>query len=68
MADGGHEDGGALLGVVGGLVCATGLGLGSFAVFCLGAACIGGYQASAGFYRYAALEAVEPRHKGRAAA
>jgi MFS family permease len=60
--------GGALLGVVGGLVCATGLGLGSFAVFCLGAACIGGYQASAGFYRYAALEAVEPRHKGRAAA
>ncbi|MDQ0036370.1 MFS family permease [Variovorax boronicumulans] len=60
--------GGAAFGVAGGLVCAVGLALGSFAVFCLGAACIGGYQASAGFYRYAALEAVELHHKGRAAA
>jgi MFS family permease len=59
---------GALLGVVGGLVSAAGVATGSFLLFCCGVACIGGYQASAGFYRYAALEAVDASQKGRAAA
>jgi len=60
--------GGALAGVAGGLVAAAGTVLGSFALFCAGVACIGVYQASAAYYRYAALEAVDARHRGRAAA
>lgn len=59
---------GAAFGIVGGGVAAAGVVLGSFIVFCGGIACIGVYQASAGYYRYAALEAVDPQHKGRAAA
>lgn len=59
---------GAAFGVAGGLVCALAVAAGSFALLCVGTACIGVYQASAGYYRYAALEAVDPRHKGRAAA
>lgn len=59
---------GALLGVVGGLVGAGAVTLGSFGAFCIGVACIGGYQASAGFYRYAALDAVPTHQKGRATA
>lgn len=59
---------GAGLGVAGGLVCALALQRGSFALLCLGAAGIGVYQASSGFYRHAALEAVPPQRRGRAAA
>lgn len=59
---------GALLGLLGGLVSAAGLALGSFAVFGLGCMLVGGYQASAGFYRFAALDVVDAAHKGRAAA
>jgi predicted MFS family arabinose efflux permease len=59
---------GAAFGIAGGGVAAAGVVLGSFAVFCAGIACIGVYQASAGYYRYAALEAVEASQKGRAAA
>ncbi|WP_415267893.1 MFS transporter [Acidovorax sacchari] len=59
---------GAALGMAGGLLCALALRQSSFALLCLGAAGIGVYQASSGFYRHAALEAVEPQRRGRAAA
>jgi len=59
---------GALWGVAGGLVSMAGVQWGSFAVFCAGTLAIGAYQASSGYYTYAALEAVDPTQKGRAAA
>lgn len=59
---------GAGCGVVGGLVCALGVGMADFTVFCLGALPIGAYQASAMYYRFAALEAVDDSQKGRATA
>lgn len=59
---------GAGAGVLGGLLSALGVWLGDFALFCLGALPIGAYQASAMYYRFAALEAVEEAHKGRASA
>jgi predicted MFS family arabinose efflux permease len=59
---------GALAGVVGGLVSALSLWLDSFALLCIGALIIGTYQASAMYYRFAALEAVSEAFKGRAAA
>lgn len=59
---------GAACGVVGGLLSALGVWLGDFVLFCLGALPIGGYQASAMYYRFAALEAVEETQKGRATA
>ncbi|AUG52778.1 MFS transporter [Thalassospira marina] len=59
---------GALCGVIGALVASAGVWMGSFTVFCIGAVPIGIYQASARYYRYVALEAVESHHKGRAAA
>lgn len=59
---------GALFGIAGGLVAVTGILLGSFALFGCGTLCIGVYQASSGYYRYAALEAVDTHQKGRAAA
>ncbi|RMH86030.1 MFS transporter [Pseudomonas sp. AOB-7] len=59
---------GAGAGVVGGLLSALGVWLADFALFCLGALPIGVYQASAMYYRFAALEAAEEAHKGRASA
>jgi len=59
---------GAAAGVVGGLVSALGVWLGDFLIFCLGALPIGAYQASAMYYRFAALEAVDEAQKGRATA
>lgn len=59
---------GALWGVAGALVSMAGVQWGSFAVFCAGTLAIGAYQASSGYYTYAALEAVDPTQKGRAAA
>ncbi|WP_263142992.1 MFS transporter [Pseudomonas sp. RIT-PI-AD] len=59
---------GASGGVLGGLLCAVGVGCGDFLTFCLGALPIGAYQASAMYYRFAALEAVDERYKGRATA
>lgn len=53
-------------GVLGGLVCAAGVWTGDFLWFCLGALGIGVYQASAMYYRFAALEAVDAGRKGRA--
>lgn len=59
---------GAGAGLVGGLVAAAGVWVGDFAIFCLGAVLIGVYQGSAMFYRFAAIDAVEPERRGRATA
>jgi len=59
---------GALAGVLGGLISALSLWLDSFTLLCLGALPIGTYQASAMYYRFAALEAVSDAFKGRATA
>lgn len=59
---------GAGAGVLGGLLSALGVWLGDFLLFCLGALPIGVYQASAMYYRFAALEAVDVTEKGRASA
>ncbi|WP_434456277.1 MFS transporter [Stutzerimonas urumqiensis] len=59
---------GALAGAVSGLVCAWAIIESSFALFCLGALLLGSYQASAMYYRFAALEAADERYKGRATA
>ena len=59
---------GALAGVLGGLISALSLWLDSFTLLCVGALPIGAYQASAMYYRFAALEAVSDAFKGRATA
>lgn len=59
---------GASAGILGGLLSALGVWLADFWLFCLGALPIGVYQASAMYYRFAALEAVDTAHQGRAAA
>ena len=59
---------GALLGVAGGLVCTASIHWHSFVLLNLGVLLVGVYQASAGYYRFAALEGVDPAHKGRAGA
>ncbi|MEQ5774322.1 MFS transporter [Thalassospira sp. NFXS8] len=59
---------GAWFGVAGAAIASFGVYVGDFTIFCLGALPIGIYQASARYYRYVALEAVENAHKGRAAA
>ncbi|SDI23187.1 Predicted arabinose efflux permease, MFS family [Pseudomonas flavescens] len=59
---------GAAAGILGGLVSALGVWLADFNLFCVGALPIGVYQASAMYYRFAALETVDEAHKGRAAA
>ncbi|NIY74491.1 MFS transporter [Thalassospira sp. HF15] len=59
---------GALFGVVGGMLMAFGIYIGSFWLIAIAPVLIGTYQASASYYRYAALEAVTPVQKGRAAA
>lgn len=59
---------GASAGVAGGLLSALGVWQADFLLFCFGALPIGIYQASAMYYRFAALEAVNDAHKGRATA
>lgn len=59
---------GAGLGTAGGLIAAAGVWLDSFIIFCLAGPALGAYQASAMYYRFAALEVVEVTLKGRAAA
>jgi MFS family permease len=59
---------GASCGIVGGLLGALGVWLGDFALFCLAALPLGAYQASAMYYRFAALEAVDSSQQGRASA
>ncbi|MEQ9348274.1 MAG: MFS transporter [Thalassospira sp.] len=59
---------GALCGVVGGLLLASGIYIGEFWLVAIAPLLIGTYQASAMYYRYAALETVETSQNGRAAA
>ncbi|MEE3044737.1 MAG: MFS transporter [Pseudomonadota bacterium] len=59
---------GALCGVAGGLLLATGIYIGQFWLVALAPLLIGTYQASAMYYRYAAIEAVDKTQSGRAAA
>jgi MFS family permease len=59
---------GASCGIVGGLLGAFGVWLHDFALFCLAALPLGAYQASAMYYRFAALEAVDSAQQGRASA
>ena len=59
---------GALLGVAAGLLAAWALAQRSFGLFCVAMLLLGGYQASSGFYRFAALDGMAPQHKGSAAA
>lgn len=59
---------GAVCGVAGGLLLAAGIYLDEFWVVAIAPVLIGTYQASAMYYRYAALETVEEGLKGRAAA
>lgn len=59
---------GALAGVLGGLISALSLWVDSFALLCLGALPVGAYQASAMYYRFAAIEAVSEAFRGRATA
>ncbi len=57
---------GALLGIVGSLVCAFALHQGLFVPFVVGHFLLGGYQGFANYYRFAAVEAVGPEHASRA--
>ncbi len=59
---------GAISGVVGGLLLASGIYIGEFWLVAIAPLLIGTYQASAMYYRYAALETVETSQNGRAAA
>nr|WP_298140790.1 MFS transporter [uncultured Pseudomonas sp.] len=55
-------------GIVGGLLGALGVWLNDFTLFCLAGLPLGAYQASAMYYRFAALEAVDCAQHGRASA
>ena len=58
--------GGALIGVMGGLVAATGIALESLLVFSLGTLLVGAYQGFAQFYRFAASEVAHETFRSRA--
>lgn len=57
---------GALLGVLGGVFCAWAVWVHSFWLFCFACFLLGGYQASALYYRFAAADAVPPDQKSAA--
>lgn len=57
---------GALVGAAGGIVSVWAIFQGSFWGFCLGTACVGIFQAFAGYYRLAAADGVAAPDKGRA--
>ncbi|URK18565.1 MFS transporter [Thalassospira sp. GO-4] len=59
---------GALCGVAGGLLLAAGIYIAQFWLVALAPLLIGTYQASAMYYRYAAIEAVDKTQSGRASA
>lgn len=59
---------GSLAGIGAGLAAALALQLSSFILFCLSMLVFGVYQASAMFYRFAAVEAVPEAFRGRATA
>lgn len=59
---------GACLGIAAGISASMAIRLDSFALFCAAMLGLGAYQASAGFYRFAALDDAAPERRGRAAA
>lgn len=59
---------GCIAGASGAALAAWAIGASSFTVFCLAAALLGVYQASALYYRFAAADAASPAAKGRAVA
>ena len=58
--------GGALVGVVGGLIAAAGISLGSLLLFSVGTFLVGAYQGAAQFYRFAASELADEAFRSRA--
>lgn len=59
---------GACMGVMGGILAVVANLIHSFALFCLAGLCMGVYQASAMYYRFAAADAVTVEHKSTAIA
>lgn len=59
---------GAAAAALGGLISMAAVAAGSFALFCVGTALIGGYQAVAGYYGYSAADDAAARQRGRAVA
>lgn len=57
---------GASLGVTGSLLCALALAENSFVLFVIGHLLLGSYQGFANYYRFAAVEATDPKHASRA--
>ncbi|HAL39874.1 MAG TPA: MFS transporter [Polaromonas sp.] len=57
---------GASLGVTGSLLCALALAKSSFVLFAIGHLLLGSYQGFANYYRFAAVEATDPKHASRA--
>ena len=57
---------GSAVAAVGGLVSALAVATHSFALFCVGTACVGVYQGFAVYYRYAAADAAPPERRPRA--
>lgn len=57
---------GAMLGVLGGIIAATGIWLGSLPLLALGTLFVGSYQAFAQFYRFAASEVADETFRSQA--
>lgn len=57
---------GGLLGVAGGVVACQAVILGSFSMFCVGAALLGAFSAHVALYRFAAAEVAGPELRSRA--
>jgi MFS family permease len=57
---------GATLGLIGGATATLAVLRGSFMLFCGGSLLMGGYMGFATFYRFAAIESVEPERRARA--
>lgn len=57
---------GAGFGILGGLVAAAAIYIGSFPLFCLGTFAMGSYNAFGQYYRFAAADSARPEFKGRA--
>ena len=57
---------GSLIGIVGGVVSCVAVFLGDFWLFCLGAACLGGFGTHVALYRFAAADVAGAAHRSRA--
>ncbi|MCD0501988.1 MFS transporter [Bordetella petrii] len=57
---------GALLGILGGLVAAYGIAVGSFLLFCTGTALAGLYASYVQSYRFAVIDGIAPERRARA--